>query len=120
MGRNRIVSPDTIRLPLSDGDFLTVKKELNAGEYIDLLTAASAGSFFAKQLAYLVSWTLVGHNDAPIAFHLGLSLDERRDVLRSLDTATITEIVEAIKQHEAANELALTEKKTIPEPALAS
>jgi len=120
MGRNRVVSPETIRLPLSDGDFLTVKKELNAGEYIDLLTAASAGSFFAKQLAYLVGWTLVGHNDAPIAFHLGLSLDERRDVLRSLDTATITEIVEAIKQHETANELALTEKKTIPEPALAS
>ena len=41
-------------------------------------------------------------------------------MLRSLDTATITEIVEAIKQHEAANDLALAEKKTIPEPALAS
>jgi len=120
MGRNRIVSPGTIRLPLSDGDFLTVKKELNAGEYLDLLTAGAAGSFFAKQLAYLVSWTLVGQNDAPIAFHLGLSLDERRDILRSLDTATITEIIAAIKQHEAANELALEEKKTIPEPALAS
>jgi len=120
MGRNRIVSPGTVRLPLSDGDFLTVIRELNAGEYIDLLTAASAGQYFAKQLAYLVSWTLVGHNDAPIAYHLGMSLDERRDVLRSLDTATMAEIVAAIKQHETANELALTEKKTIPEPALAS
>jgi hypothetical protein len=120
MGRNRIVSPGTVRLPLSDGDFLTVKKELNAGEYLDLLTTSAAGGFFAKQLAYLVGWTLVGHNDAPIAFHLGLSLDERRDILRSLDTATITEIIAAIKQHEAANDLALEEKKTIPEPALAS
>ena len=92
----------------------------------ELMTGAG-GLLFAispfavlQQLAYLVSWTLVGHNDAPIAYHLGLSLDERRDVLRSLDTATITEIVEAIKQHEAAAELALTEKKTIPEPVLAS
>ena len=120
MGRNRVVSPETIRLPLSDGDFLTVKKELNAGEYIDFLTAQAAGTFFAKQLAYLVSWTLVGHNDAPIAFHLGLSLDERRDVLRSLDTATMTEITAAIKAHEAANDLVREEKKRIPEPALAS
>ena len=122
MGRNRVVSPETIRLPLSDGDFLTVKKELNAGEYIDLLTAQQqqGGQYFAKQLAYLVSWTLVGHNDAPIAFHLGLSLDERRDVLRSLDTATMTEITAAIKAHEAANDLVREEKKRIPEPALAS
>ena len=121
MGRNRVVSPETIRLPLSDGDFLTVKKELNAGEYIDLLTAASAGSLL-REAARLPRragrWS--AHNDAPIAFHLGLSLDERRDVLRSLDTATITEIVAAIKAHEEANDLALAEKKRIPEPALAS
>lgn len=120
MGRNRVVSPGTVRLPLSDGDFLTVVRELNAGEYIDLLTAQSAGKFLSKQIAYLVSWTLVGANDAPIAYHLGMSVDERLDILRSLDTATLTEIVEAIKQHETANELALAEKKTIPEPALAS
>jgi hypothetical protein len=120
MGRNRIVSPETIRLPLSDGDFLTVKKELNAGEYIDLLTDSAAGKYFAKQLAYLVGWTLVGHNDAPIPYSLIQSLDERRDILRSLDTATMVELVQAINDHEAANERAIAEKKRIPEPALAS
>ena len=36
MGRCRVASSDVIRLPLSDGDFLTVKKELNAGEGLDL------------------------------------------------------------------------------------
>ena len=120
MARCRIVSPDTVRLPLSDGDFLTVKKELNAGEYVDLLTAQSAGQYFAKQLAYLVSWTLCGHGDAPIPYHVSHSMEERRDTLRSLDTATITEIVQAINAHEAAHEAALAEKKRIPEPALTS
>lgn len=120
MGRRRDVPPETIRLPLSDGDFLTVKKELNAGEYVDFLTAASGGQYFAKPLAYLVSWTLVGAGDAPIPYHISQSMDERRDTLRSLDTATIVEIMQAITDHEAANEIALAEKKRIPEPALAS
>jgi hypothetical protein len=120
MGRNRMVLPETIRLPLSDGDFLTVKKELNAGEYIDLLTDNAAGKFFAKQLAYLVSWTLVGPNDTPIPYSLAQPLEDRRDTLRSLDTATMVELVQAINDHEAANELAIQEKKRIPEPALVS
>ena len=120
MGRNRIVSPDTVRLPLSDGDFLTVKKELNAGEYVDLLADQAAGKYFAKQLAYVVSWTLVGPNDTPIPYSLTQSIEDRRNTLRSLDTATATEIVTAIKDHEAANELALEEKKRIPELARAS
>jgi len=31
-----MVTPESVRLPLSDGDFITVKKELNAGEGLDL------------------------------------------------------------------------------------
>ena len=60
MGRNRDVPPDTIRLPLSDGDFLTVIKELNAGEYLDMLANQDAGPALARMLAYLVGWTCVG------------------------------------------------------------
>lgn len=120
MARCRVVLPDTIRLPLSDGDFLTVKKELNAGEYIDLVTEGAAGKPFAVVVAYLVSWTLVGINDAPLAYSLGLSSDERRDVLRSLDVATLVELTGAIDGHANANERAVEEKKRTREPALAS
>ena len=52
--------PTSVRLPLSDGDYLTVKKELNAGEYLDLVTDGAAGKPFAVLLAYLVGWSLVG------------------------------------------------------------
>lgn len=116
MGRCRIVSPDVVRLPISDGDFLTVKRELNAGEYVDYLTDRAAGKFFALQLAYLVGWSLVGHGGAPIPYSPDQAIDERRDTLRSLDTATMHEIVIAVQAHEQANELAVQEKKTIPEP----
>jgi hypothetical protein len=32
MARCRFVQPDVVRLPLSDGDFIDVKRELSAGE----------------------------------------------------------------------------------------
>ena len=115
MARCRVVLPDTVRLPLTDGDFLIVKKELNAGEYIDLVTEGAAGKPFAAVVAYLVSWTLVGVSDAPIGYHLGLSTDERRDVLRSLDVATLVEISTAITAHVDANERAVQEKKRTPD-----
>jgi hypothetical protein len=120
MGRNRIVLPESTRLPLSDGDFLTVKKELNAGEYVDFLTDRAAGNFFALQLAYLVGWSLTGTGGEPIPYSVAMSLDERRNTLRSLDTGTAHEIIEATRAHEQANDRANTEKKTTPEPALAS
>jgi hypothetical protein len=116
MGRCRIVSPESVRLPMSDGDFLTVKKELNAGEYVDYLTDRAAGKFFALQLAYLVGWSFVGRGGVPIPYSLDQAIDERRDTLRNLDTATMHEIVTAIQAHEQANELAVQEKKTPPEP----
>jgi len=119
MGRCRIVSPESVRLPLSDGDFLTVKKELNAGEYVDYLTDRQADRVFAAPLAYLVGWSLVGVGGEPIPYSMGQSRDERRDVLRSLDQVTMLEIVKAIDAHASSTDRTVEEKKTIPEPALA-
>jgi len=115
MGRCRVVTPESVRLPLSDGDFLTVKKELNAGEYHALVVESAAGKPFAVVLAYLVGWSLVGLGDQPIAYSLTQSADERRDVLGSLDVPTIVEIVAALDPHQAANERAIQEKKTTRE-----
>lgn len=120
MGRNRDVPPDTIRLPLSDGDFLIVIKELNAGEYLDMLENQAAGLQLARIMAYLVSWTLVGAHDTPIPYAVQLSRDERRSVLRGLDVGTLVEISQAIEAHHAGLEQRIAEKKRIPEPAFAS
>jgi len=113
-----MVTPESVRLPLSDGDFITVKKELNAGEGLDL-EAEPPPRTLPVILAYLVGWSFVGAGNEPIPYSPMQSLDERRATLRNLDTATMDEIVEALAPHVRANRRAVEEKKTIPEPALA-
>jgi len=118
MGRCRVASSDIMRLPLSGGDFLTVKQELNAGEGLDL-EGEPVPRTLAVILAYLVGWSFVGEDDRPIPYSPMQSIEERRDTLRSLDTATMDEIVEALAPHLRANRRAVEEKKTIPEPVTA-
>ena len=120
MGRNRVVAPETVRLRISDGDYLTVKSELNAGEYVDYLTDQAAGHFFARALAYLVGWSLVGANDEPIPYSPTLSLEDRRATLRGLDAATMHEIVEALATHEQKADARIDAKKKTPAGALVS
>lgn len=120
MGRNRDVPPETVRLPLSDGDFLTVIKELNAGEYLDMLENQAAGQQLARVIAYLVSWTVVGAGDTPIPYSVQMSRDERRSVLRGRDVWTLVEITQAIEAHHATLEHRIQEKKRVQELALAS
>ena len=120
MGRVRIVVPAVVRLPLSEGDFIDCKAELNAGEYLDLLSAITARDFFAKTIAYLVGWSFVDTSGAPVPYHLRLTIDERRATLRALDAQTLHEILAAIDEHEAAQEAAREEKKTAPVLASAS
>jgi hypothetical protein len=120
MGRCRIVVPGIVRLPLSGGDYLDVTKELNAGEYYDMLIAQSERKLFAKPIAYLVAWSLTGVADAPIPYDLEMPEDERRATIRALDKATIREIGAAIDKHEAAEDAALEAKKKTPSLELAS
>jgi hypothetical protein len=120
MGRCRIVAPASVRVPMSGGDFLTVKKELNAGEYVDLLTEHAAGKFFAKPIAYLVGWSFCGANETPIPYDVTMSADDRRDTLRSLDTATMVEIVAAIEAHETQLEATIADQKKMELTGVAS
>jgi hypothetical protein len=110
-----MVTPEAVRLPLSDGDFITVKKELNAGEGLDL-EAEPAPRTLPVILAYLVGWSFVGADNTPIPYSPMQSVDERRATLRNLDTATMDEIVEALAPHLRANRRAIEEKKTTPTP----
>jgi hypothetical protein len=120
MGRCRVVQPDVVRLLLSGGDFLDVKRELNAGEYYDLILALTERKPFAKLLAYVVSWSLVGANDTPIPYSLALPDTERRDAVRALDTATMHELIAAVDKHEQAVDAARDAKKNTPAIALVS
>jgi hypothetical protein len=111
MGRCRVVAPEIVRLSLSEGEFLDVQKELNAGQYWDLLAALADRQKFAKPIAYLVGWSLVGLNGQPLPYDLDLPEETRRSTLGALDKATLREITAALDRHEAAEQAALDAKK---------
>lgn len=114
MGRSRVVAPETVRLPLSDGDFLDVKKELNAGEYVDLLRAMAERKSFAKILAYVLGWSLVGLDGKPLPWDLESDEQVRRDTVGSLDKATLRELTAALDTHERVEDAAVEAKKKTP------
>jgi hypothetical protein len=120
MSRCRVVAPEVVRLPLSDGDYLDVQKELNAGQYVELLGALMDRRPFAKAVAYLVGWSLVGLDDKPLPYDLDAPEATRRATLAGLDKATMREITAALDHHEAAEEAALEAKKKTSGSAPAS
>lgn len=116
MARNRFPQPDVVRLPLSDGDWIEIKKELNIGEEKDvsLLALRSVGmdeqgrnklqhdyqlTPFAKAVVYLVSWSL-WNADGPVKLHDDQKA--RLSQLRALDRDSWEEITAAIDKHEEA------------------
>jgi hypothetical protein len=129
MGRYRFVQPDVVRLPISDGDFIDIKKQLNHGERDDMFAAMSATSpvgdrlrFDARRvrtlkvLTYLVGWSLTKpdpetQDDKPVVWSLDVPEQTRIDTLRNLDTYSFDEIYAAIDAHEEAMDRERTEKK---------
>lgn len=108
---SHVVEPDIERLTLPDSFFVDVKKELNAGEYVALLTDQGKGVYFAKVLHYVVSWSLVGRDNKPLAYSLDMPAKDRLDTLGALTVPTMQELVKAVDAHEAAQERVRTEKK---------
>lgn len=122
MGRCRVVAPKIVRLALSEGEYLEVHQELNAGQYVEMLSALMDRKPFAKAIAYIVGWSLLGLDDQPLPYDLDLPEDVRRATLGHLDKATLREITAALDKHEAAEDAALNAKKKTPasEPALSA
>jgi hypothetical protein len=120
MSRCRVVAPEVVRLSLSDGDYLDVNKELNAGQYLELLTALVDRKPFAKAIAYLVGWSLVGLNGQPLPYDLDLPEEERRATIGALDKGTVREITAALDKHEAAEQAAVDAKKKTKSSELVS
>lgn len=106
------VRPETITLALSDGQSITIKKRLNAGDQrarfsrtyiagadgttrLNLLTAN-----MATVTAFLVDWTVTDERGkVDIA---GLSVDDLESVLDNIDAFRFVEIRRAIDAHETA------------------
>lgn len=117
MARNRFVKPDTVRLSISDGDWLEVKKRLTAGEYRERLAreyvqgddqklrADLRQSGIALIVAYVVDWSLTDD---------GRVVPFSEDALRAVDIDTFREILRAVEAHDEADEAARSAEKNAP------
>ena len=133
---SRFVRPETAVLTLDNGDQLTIRKRLTAGEqraaYARLyhtgpdgrLTNNVLDSGIALIEAYLLDWTLTDDDGTKVDIrpdpHRAPDLDTLRAILDQLDYVSLVEIKEAIETHERATLAARNaEKKTIPAGATA-
>jgi hypothetical protein len=104
--RCRFVQPDIVRLTLSDGDFVDVKKQLNAGEqrrlFAQMMRDMTPGEKVqlipeqvgrTKVIAYVIGWSFRDADGKPVPVS--------ESAIDNLDTETYQEIVKAIDDHEA-------------------
>ena len=124
MARSRMSRPEPIRLALSDGDYIDVKKALSAGEREDMLgeiaPTVEAGAKFnmntksvrtATIAAYLLGWSFVDDSGKPIPMSPDLPAGVIRSTIRGLDTATFDELFDAITYHEKAQSKVSADEK---------
>lgn len=109
MSRLRFVEPNIKRLPLSDGDYIDVKRELNAREsrrvYARMIKGGQIESGekamldpeqvgFTKIVEYLTGWSFVDASGQPVPVS--------EDAVGNLDVDTLRELITAIDAHEEA------------------
>jgi hypothetical protein len=121
--RSRFGSPEVTVLKLANGDTLTVKRRLTAGEQRAMFARmyhTVNGSLKVNQmqvsvatcLAYLLDWNLTDDDGQPVPIR-GLPPDELGLILDSLTPEDFKEIAEAIDDHtEAMEAFRREEKKT--------
>lgn len=131
MPETRIVRPETRRLEISGGDWLLVKRRLNAGEQRGLFARMYHANGDGRRvldplqtgpaliLAYLLDWSLVDERGSVLAIR-----DEPDEVkqaaLDAIDYESFVEIRTAIERHQEANDLEETAKKKTRSGAPAS
>lgn len=118
----RVVVPEDKRLFLSNGDWLLVKKRLNAGEHKRMLKRGSRlitdGSMqadpidggTARILAYLIDWSFKGLDGNIIPIKTEADIE---DAINSIHPDDYTEILRAIEAHEVAMGVERTEEKKL-------
>ena len=121
---SRFVRPQTTVVPLTNGDTITVKTRLSAGEqqeaYARMYHTGTDGKLHVNPLqsgrammtAYLVDWNLTDDDGAPVPIR-GLTVEELDAVLGLLEPESFAEIKRAIDAHETRMvEARAAEKKT--------
>lgn len=133
MPKHRGVRPGQDRLQLSEGDWIDVKRKLTVGESRDIaylgmervvteegMAARPSPSLpFMAAATYILAWSLLDYDGQPIPWPAEGSLDDRVDVLRTLDVDTMNEIDEALTKHrtpraEPKNETATASEAQTP------
>lgn len=111
MSLDRFVKPEVVRLALSRGDYIDVKKRLSHGEREDFFATIAPYDLSgvpkfdrhvlrtARLMTYLVGWSLT-NNGTPVPMSPDLPEALRTATIRSLDTDTFDEIHAAILNHE--------------------
>src|SRR5262249_45027294 len=127
---SRFVRPETVTIPISDGDTLTVRKQLSYGErramfarWYDLgatpVRVNTLQTGIALVAAYLVDWTLSDEEGQKVPIR-GLSIDELVTVIDQLHPDAFAEIKTAIEAHiEAIDAAEAQEKKRMTAGAVA-
>lgn len=131
MGTSRFVRPETAILTISNGDTLTVRRRLTAGEqrtaYARMYIAGVDGQLRSNPLqsgieliaAYLLDWSLTDDAGEHVPIR-GLSADELTSVLDGLEPESLAEIRIAIEQHEERTKAAREQEKKLQAGASAS
>lgn len=133
MSKSRVVSPEAVKLPISNDDWLLVKKRLSAGDQQDGFERAylrnvdgtyvvsaegkrvvsPAASRMSIVTSYLIDWSFVGLDGKPLDIR-GQPIPVIEAMLRALDSDSFKEIHEAIDAHDLKEAKARAElKKTL-------
>jgi hypothetical protein len=125
MGRCRFVDPVVVRVDLTDGDWIDVKRDLTTGEqramFAQMRSRDRPGAIAtidpslvttARLMAYVVGWSFRDRDDRPVPVSVG--------ALDSLDTRTFGELRDALDAHEAARDRALDDEKKSLTTSIAS
>lgn len=130
MGRCRIVRPETVRVDISDGDWIELKKRLTYGESAKSRAAVvkevrTDGRMtpdfelveIAQVLAYLVDWSLVDEKGKRIP----IDTDSKRlSAIQAQDSETIRELIDAVSAHVEAMDAEREKEKKSKDGAIAS
>lgn len=104
MARNRFVVPDIVRLSLSDGDWIDVKRRLNIGEqramFAQIYLSKAADQpvqmevskvGVARVAAYVIGWSFTDAAGKPVAYS--------PQTIDALDPTSFVEVLEAVDAH---------------------
>ena len=108
----RMRRPETKRLQLTDGEFLTVKMHLTAGErraiFARMMTSDADGMHIdtvkiglSKVLGYLLDWSAKDPDGKPVEIR-DKPIEAVEAALDALDPESFAEILAAIEAHEEA------------------